>query len=172
MNSISPIGFSPCTAMPTQSPLMRSSASGVSRTRSDPKRFCKPTGARKTPPSTPTSSPRTGTPGSSSIARASARLTASTKVTSGIVLSREFPALHGIGLGQIGIQVIEDGFGSTRLHCQIAFDRRFDALMALGGKLVLVRFGPHFLANNKMGPQARYRFFLPMSLYFVGRAIA
>lgn len=79
--------------------------------------------------------------------------------------------MHGIGLGQIGIQVIEDGFGSTRLHCQIAFDRRFDALMALGGKLVLVRFGSHFLVN-KMGPQARYRFFLPMSLYFVGRAIA
>jgi hypothetical protein len=67
--------------------------------------------------------------------------------------------------------VIEDGFGPTRLHCQIAFDRRFDALMALGGKLLLVRFGPHFLAN-KIGPQARNRFFLPMSLYFVSRAIA
>src|SRR6266581_4252286 len=87
MNWISPTGFKPCAAMPTQSPLIRSSASGVSNTRSGPKRCCSPTVARKTPPLTPTSSPNTTTLGSSSIARASAILTASTSVISGISLS-------------------------------------------------------------------------------------
>src|SRR6516165_11775145 len=151
--------------MPTQRPLMRSSASGVSSTRSDPKRFCKPTVARKTPPSTPTSSPSTTTLGSSSIARASARLMASTKVASAIVLSGEFTALRGIGLGQLGIEMIEHAFGPTRRCCQIAFDRLLDAFVALGGKLLLVRLAPHLLAN-KMRPEARNRLLLPMSLDF------
>src|SRR5215468_56811 len=163
MNWISPTGFSPCAAMPTQSPLMRSSASGVSRTRSDPKRFCKPAVARKTPPSTPTSSPSTTTAASSSIARASARLTASTNVTSGIVLFRELLTLRGIGLGQIGIEVIEHGFRPPGRDRHIALDRRLDALVTLGDKLLLVRLGPHLLAD-KIGPQARNRLLLPMRL--------
>src|SRR6266446_5293727 len=171
INCISPTGFNPCAAMPTQSPLIRSSASGVSRTRSGPKRFCNPTVARKTPPLTPTSSPSTTTLGSSSIARPSARLMASTNVTSGIVFSRQFLALRGIRVGQIGIEVIEHGFGPAWQRCQIAFDRCLDALMALGGKPLLVRLGPHFLAG-KIGPQARNRLFLPMRLDFFSRTIA
>src|SRR5947208_12819863 len=168
MNWISPTGFSPCAAIPTQSPLIRSSASGVSRTRSGPKRVCSPTVARKTPPLMPTSSPSTTTSGSSSIARASARLTASTNVTSAIALSRELAALRDISLGQIGIEMIEHGFGSARLRCQVAFDRRLDALMALRGELFLVRFAPHLLAGEK-GSQPRDRLFLPASLdFFLG----
>src|ERR1700751_704778 len=170
MNWISPTGFSPCAAMPTQSPLIRSSASGVSSTRSDPKRFCKPAVARKTPPSTPTSSPSTTTLGSSSIARPSARLTASTNVASTIVRSRELTALRGIDLGQVGIEVIEHGFGPAWPCCQIVFDRCLDALMALGGKLLLVHLIPHFLAN-KIRSDARNRLFLPASLDFFGRTI-
>src|ERR1700747_1339950 len=157
--------------MPTQSPLIRSSASGVSRTRSDPKRFCKPAVARKTPPLMPTSSPSTTTLGSSSIARPSARLTASTKVTSGIVLPREFTALRGIDLRQTGIEVIEHGFARTRCGCEIAFDCRLDALIALGRKLLLVRFAPNLLVD-KIRPEARDRLFLPMSLNCIGRTIA
>src|SRR4029077_13376906 len=126
---------------------------------------------RKTPPLMPTSSPSTTTPGSSSIARASARLTASTNVTSGIVHSREFMALRGIGLGQISIEVIEHGFRTPGCRRQIAFDRRLDALMALGGKLFLVRFALHFL-TNKISSQTRNGLFLPMSLNFVSRTIA
>src|SRR6516162_10227138 len=156
--------------MPTQSPLMRSSASGVSSTRSGPKRFCRPTVARKTPPFMPTSSPSTTTLGSSSIARDNARLTASTKVISGILLSREFTALRGIGLRQIGIEVVEHGFAPARCGGQIVLDRHFDALIALGGKLLLVRFAPHFLAN-KIAPQARNRLLLPIGLDFVSRTI-
>ena len=97
---------------------------------------------------------------------ASARLTASTSVTSGIVLSREFTALCGIDLGQIGIEVIEHGFRSARCRCQIALDRRLDALMALGGELLLVCFAPHCL-TNEISPQTRDRLFFPMSLDFV-----
>src|SRR6267378_1227346 len=158
INWISPTGFNPCAAIPTQSPLIRSSASGVSRTRSGPNRFCNPTVARKTPPLRPTSSPSTTTSGSSSIARASARLMASTNVISGIALSREFAALRGIDLGQFGIEMIEHGFGSTRLCCQVALDRRLDALMALRGKLFLLRLAPHFL-TDEIAPDARNRLF-------------
>src|SRR5579872_2077980 len=171
MNWISPTGFNPCAAMPTQSPLMRSSASGVSSTRSDPKRFCKPAVARKTPPLMPTSSPSTTTLGSSCIARPSARLTASTKVISGIALSPEFTALRGIGLWKSGIEMIEHGFGPAWCGGQIELDGRLDALIAFGGKLLLVRLAPHFLAD-KIASQARDWFFLPIGLDFVSQTIA
>src|SRR6516165_660564 len=157
--------------MPTQRPLMRSSASGVSSTRSDPKRSWRPAVARKTPPSTPTSSPSTTTLGSSSIARPSARLMASTNVASAIVLSGEFAALRGIGLGQLGVEMIEHAFGPTWRRCQIAFDCLLDAFVALGDKLLLVRLAPHFLANE-IRPEARNRLLLPMSLDFFSRTIA
>src|SRR5262245_66677900 len=49
----------PPSARPIEAPTMASSASGVSTTRSVPKRSRRPFVTRKTPPSTPTSSPRT-----------------------------------------------------------------------------------------------------------------
>jgi hypothetical protein len=79
------------------------------------------------------------------------------------VLSRKFTALCGIDLGQIGIEVIEHGFRPPRCRCQIALDRRLDALTALRGEPLFVGFAPHFPAN-KIGPQAGDRLFLPMSL--------
>ena len=70
--------------MPTHKPLISNSDRGVSITRWGPKRCCRPAVARKTPPLMPTSSPNTTTLGSSSIARARAKVTASTRVTSGM----------------------------------------------------------------------------------------
>src|ERR1700682_2037985 len=89
-------------------------------------------GARKPPPLTPTSAPNTTTLGSSSIARASAMLTASTSVISVINPPFEFAALRGIGPRQFGIRMIEHGLGGPRFHSQIALDRRVDVLQALG----------------------------------------
>ena len=66
--------------------------------------------------------------------------------------------------------MIEHGFGPARLRCQIAFDRRLDTLMALGGKLFLLRFAPHFLAG-KIIPQARDRLFFPMGLDSFSRTV-
>src|SRR6478672_2430954 len=91
--------------MPTQSPLIRASDSGVSKTRSTPKRCCNPAVARNTPPLTPTSSPKTTTLGSSARARASAKLIASTSVTSGILVL-DFLTLAGIGARQSGNRLL------------------------------------------------------------------
>ena len=43
----------PLHASPTAEPTMTASASGMSTTRSEPKRSCRPSVARKTPPLTP-----------------------------------------------------------------------------------------------------------------------
>src|SRR5256886_5402575 len=67
--------------------MMLASASGVSTTRSLPKRSTSPLVVRKTPPSLPTSRPRTMTRGSASISSARALLMASTTFRSGISAS-------------------------------------------------------------------------------------
>src|SRR5437762_12676064 len=68
----------PASARPSEAPMMLASASGVSTTRSAPKRSTRPLVVRKTPPSLPTSRPRTITRGSLSISSARALLMAST----------------------------------------------------------------------------------------------
>ncbi|MNR01068.1 hypothetical protein D3C85_1168620 [compost metagenome] len=60
-------GLSPWVAMPTATPAISPSASGVSITRLKPNLSRRPTVARNTPPLTPTSSPSTTTSGSCSI---------------------------------------------------------------------------------------------------------
>ncbi len=80
MNWISGTGLMPWAAMPMDMPAIMDSASGVSITRSGPKRCCSPAVARNTPPFTPTSSPRTMTLSSCSISQASAMVTASMSV--------------------------------------------------------------------------------------------
>src|SRR6266516_3902406 len=164
MNWISPTGFRPCAAMPTHKPLISSSASGVSTTRSGPKRRCSPAVARNTPPLTPTSS-------SSAMARASARLTASTSVSSGIGRLLQFLPLAGIDGRQFRIEVIEHGLRRARAGRQITLDRSFHALLALGGKLLLLRLPPR-LAAAQIGPQSRDRLLFPARLHFLGRAVA
>src|SRR5262245_33220513 len=170
MNWISPTGLRPCAAMPTQSPLIRSSASGVSTTRSAPKRCCRPTVARKTPPLTPTSSPRTTTLTSSSMARASARLMASTSVSSGIGISAELRPLAGVGSRQFGVEVIEYRLRRARRGRQIALDRCLDFLLALGRKRFLLRLAPGLLAHE-IGAQARDRLLFPARLHLFARAV-
>src|SRR5262245_61505304 len=146
------MGLSPCAAIPTHSPLISSSESGVSITRSGPKRCCSPTVARKTPPLTPTSSPRTTTFESSCMARASAMLMASTKVTSGMRRAFDFIALGDIGLRQLGVEVVEHGFRPARPYCQIALNRCVDLALTLGGKLFLLGFAPG-IASDEMSAE-------------------
>src|SRR5262249_31600157 len=153
--------------MPTHSPLINSSASGVSITRLAPNRRCSPTVARKTPPLTPTSSPSTTTLASSSMARASARLMASTNVTSGIGASAELRPLAGIGSRQFGVEMVEHRLGRARRGRQIALDRRLDPLLAVGRELFLLRFTPCLL-TDEIHAQARERLLLPARLNLFG----
>src|ERR1051326_2424628 len=155
--------------MPTQMPLISNSASGVSITRSGPKRCCRPTVARNTPPLTPTSSPSTTTSGSSSMARASAMLTASTSVASGIVASRGRAALAGVDRRQLGIEVIEHGFRCARRRRQIALDRAIDLLLAFPRERLFARLVP-VLLTGEIRAQPGDRLFLPVLLYVLGRA--
>src|SRR5229473_6247497 len=171
MNWISPTGLSPCAAMPTQTPLIKSSDSGISITRSGPKRCCRETVARNTPPFTPTSSPSTITFGSSSIARASARLTASTSVDSGMGAPLQRVALGSVGPGKFRIEVIEHRLRRTRPYRQVPFRRRVDLLLTFAHQLFLLRLAPCPLADE-IRTQPRNRLLLPAPLNLFGRAIA
>src|SRR6267143_2461609 len=171
MNWISPTGLSPCAAMPTQAPLISSSDSGVSITRSGPKRCCRPTVARNTPPFTPTSSPSTITFGSSCIARASARLTASTSVDSVMGDPLQLVALGSVGPGKFRIKVIEHRLRRTWRYRQVPFRRRVDLLLTLAHELFLLRLAPCLLADE-ICTQPRNRLLLPAPPNLFGRAIA
>src|SRR5262245_43406862 len=172
MNWISATGLSPSAAMPTASPLISSSASGVSSTRSGPKRFCRPTVARNTPPFMPTSSPNTTPSGSSCSARASARLTASTRVISGIrPAPRKLAALGGVDLGQLGIEMLEHRLRGARGRGQVARNGGIDALLAVARELFLLRLAPGLL-GDEIGPEAGDGLLLPVRLHLFRRAIA
>src|SRR5258707_5769039 len=171
MNWISPTGLSPCAAMPTQTPLIKSSDSGMSITRSGPKRCCRETVARNTPAVTPTSSPSPITLGSSCIARASARLTASTSVDSGMGAPLQLVALGGVGPGKFRIEVVEHRLRRPWPDRQVAFRRRVDLLLTLAHELFLLRLAPCPLADE-ICTQPRNRPLLPVPLNLFGRAIA
>src|SRR5258706_2429520 len=171
VNWISATGFRPAAAIPTATPAIAVSASGVSSTRSGPKRCCSPTVARNTPPFTPTSSPSTITLGSSCIARASARLTASTSVDSGMGAPLQRIALGGVGPGKFRIKVIEHRLRRTWPYCQVPFRRRIDLLLTLARELFLLRLAPCPLADE-ICTQPRNRLLLPVPLNLFGRAIA
>src|SRR5258708_30108817 len=171
MNWISPPGLSPCAAMPTQTRLIKSSDSGMSITRSGPKRCCRETVARNTAPFTPTSSPSTITLGSSCIAGASARLTASTSVDSGMGAPLQLVALGGVGPGKFRIKVIEHRLRRTWPHRQVPFRCRLDLLLTLAHQLFLLRLAPCPLADE-IRTQPRNRLLLPAPLNLLGRAIA
>src|SRR5262249_33811676 len=169
-NWISPTGFSPCAAIPTHNPLMSSSASGVSITRSLPKRCCKPAVARNTPPLTPISSPSRTTSGSSASARASARLMDSTSVTSGIAVLAQAVALCRIGSRQPRIEMIEDG-GRLAWHGrEIFLHRLVDAFLALGCERFFLALAPGSFMDEA-GAQSGDRVLLPTGLDFLRRAI-
>src|SRR5437588_12397393 len=154
MNWISPTGFSPCAAMPTQSPLIRSSASGVSNTRSDPKRCCNPTVARKTPPFTPTSSPSTMTESSCAISHASARFTASTRLISAMVNpvpvggAPRLVALLRERCGQRRVEVIEHVLGLRRGRRFVGGDLARDLVGAFALQRLFPPLVPHARARD------------------------
>src|SRR5262252_8898212 len=168
-NWISPTGLSPCAAMPTQSPPIKASDSGVSKTRLAPKRFCKPAVARNTPPLTPTSSPKTTTSGSSVSARASAKLIASTSVTSGIEVL-DFLTLAGIGAWQSGVEMVEHRFRRARAGRQIVLDGHRHFLLEFGSDFFLVRFAP-IHSTDEIVSQPDDRLLLPALLDLFRRAI-
>src|SRR6516164_6797245 len=171
MNWISPTGFSPCAAIPTHAPLMSSSASGVSITRSGPNRVCNPAVARNTPPLMPTSSPSTITSRSSSMARASARLMASTSVTSATIRSFDPRALALVHLRQRGIEMVEHGRGRAWRSREIALDGHFHALLAIGRQAFLVGLAPG-LAAYEIGSQPGDGVLLPARLHVLRNSIA
>src|SRR6266581_5993248 len=105
------------------------------------------------------------------MAQASARLTASTSVTSGIGPSLHPMALPGIGARELGIEMVEHRLGRARAGRQIARDGRLDALLAFGRELLLLGLAPP-VAADQIGPQPRYRLLLPARLDLLRRAIA
>src|SRR5580700_5470137 len=128
--------------MPMAAPAISPSASGVSCTRVLPKRCCRPTVARNTPPFAPTSSPSTITDGSHSISQACARLTASTIVSFAIYtgpgvdsvtgrrIAARFFALCLQPVRQLRIQVVEHGVGRLLRGGKVLTHRRVDLLAA------------------------------------------
>src|SRR5271167_397577 len=165
VNWISDTGRKPCAARPTDIPAMTPSASGVSSTRSAPKRSSRPSVARKTPPSAPTSSPTTRTEGSSAIARARARLTAWTSVISGIAASlpRQLErclALVGEFFGQRLVGEIENRFEPLRRRGEIGLRRSLDRQSDLGQQPLLIGLAPHPVRDEVVA-QAGDRLFRP-----------
>src|SRR2546430_10020297 len=60
----------------------------------------------------------------------------------------------------------------TRFDCDWSSDVcSSDLLLALGGKLLLLRLPPR-LAADQIGPQSRDRLLFPARLHFLGRAVA
>src|SRR5438876_1526281 len=145
----------PYSARPTDVPMMPASASGVSTTRSAPKRSIRPSVARKTPPLRPTSSPSTRTRSSAASATASASLMASTRVRLGMGLLlvagclQVRPQLAALGL-QYGrwraVDVVEHGLGRWRRLGQRGGDDAGHALARLLLQRLLARAIPLPLA--------------------------
>src|SRR5215472_804336 len=155
---------------------MSPSASGVSRTRSAPKRSRSPSVARNTPPSAPTSSPNTSTDASSAMARTSARLTAWTRVISGMTasLTRQVErhlALVGEVLRQVLVGEIEHRLGRLRRRRKIGLSGPFDRQRDFGEQLLFVGLAPH-AGGDEIVAQARDRLFGPARTDFGSAAIA
>ena len=118
------MGIIPLQARPTAEPTMTASASGMSTTRSAPKRSCRPSVARKTPPLTPTSWPSTITRSSASSAAPSVERIASIIVISAISgppaerPGGRAPArahrLAAVRSARAGVDVVEDPLGAGR----------------------------------------------------------
>src|SRR5512135_177292 len=141
-NSISATGRRPFIAIPIAIPTIPVSFSGVSITRSDPNRRSNPSVARKTPPSRPTSSPRTQTDGSRAISVASASLTALISVTSAI--ASLLPGEQGVALlgevpGNFRVDILEHAGQRNGRRSLPRLDRPSHGLLRsllLGGRVL------------------------------------
>src|SRR4051812_31985813 len=159
--------------MPTAMPAISPSASGVSATRSVPKRFCRPAVARNTPPLMPTSSPSTTTRSSSSIARASARLTASTSVMLDIALVfiGQLDRLPNVLRWQPRIEMVKHLLGPRRRRIEIGLHHLLHMHLRLAREGLLVLLRPHALGVQP-GAKAQDRLFLPLRRELLCAAIA
>src|SRR5450631_564765 len=182
MNWISATGFRPCVAMPTLMPAIIASASGVSCTRSWPKRSARPAVARNTPPFAPTSWPSTITAGSACISHACASAIASTIVTFGMRLVAALRAARtGIAARDVALpgqmprrfreQVVEHAVGRLFRRRQVLGHRRLDEA---GAFLVqqLFRCRIPRAGARQVGAQAHERLGEPGLFHLVGAAIA
>src|SRR6266850_1984394 len=93
--------------MPTPVPMIAASASGLSITRLEPNLRCRSSVTRKTPPSTPTSSPRISTSSSRSISWSSARLRAFTMLS--FAMAKLAPRGPLAAHGQRGLGIVAGG---------------------------------------------------------------
>src|SRR5689334_17412306 len=130
--------------MPIAMPAIRPSARGVSATRSAPKRLCRPAVARNTPPLMPTSSPMTTTRLSSSIARASARLTASTSVMLDIALGLvgKLGRLRRVLARQARVEVLEHLLRARRRRIEVGLHDLVHLRRRLARERLLLRRRP------------------------------
>src|SRR3954467_8257126 len=172
-NWISATGRSPSAAMPTAMPAIRPSASGVSATRSGPKRCCNPAVARNTPPFRPTSSPSTTTLSSSSIARASARLMPSTSVMFDMALCffRQLRELADVLLRQPRVEMLEHLLGSRRRRLEVRLHHLLHVRRGFLGERLFFLLRPRALGVQP-GAQPEDRLFLPVLRHFLGAAVA
>src|SRR5690606_34272331 len=154
----------PPSARPIPKPTMPASASGVSNTRPSPKRACRPSVARNTPPITPTSWPNTSTRSSRPNATASASLTACTMVmpwrasATGARASAATEGLPGTPLvgAQLGVDVLDDlGGGGVGRRVGLR-QRRLQLGLELPLQLRLARLVPG-AARAQHAPQPRQR---------------
>src|SRR5262249_27568832 len=159
--------------MPTAMPAIRPSASGVSATRSEPKRCCRPAVARNTPPLMPTSSPMTTTRSSSSIARASARLMPSTSVMFDIalLLLAELGSLPGVLARQSRVEMLEHLLGPRRRRIEIRLHHLLHMRLRVPGERLLLGRRPGAFGVQP-GAQPQDRLLLPLLFQFLGAAIA
>src|SRR5262245_7171988 len=156
MNCISATGRRPCAARPMLMPAISVSASGVSKTRADPNRCCKPAVARNTPPLTPTSSPSSTTLSSAASSCASACVTASTRVISLMLGASHRVALLVQRRRQLREQVLEHRLGLARRHGEKIRHRLLDSRVARFARRGLLLLAPEPLAREVL-PQARQR---------------
>src|SRR3954452_24907858 len=115
-NWISATGRSPWSAIPIATPTMPDSARGVSITRRSPNSCRNPSVMRKTPPRTPTSSPRTTTRSSVAIASWRVSFTAVTRLTSAIVSLSEDVVAERTGVWIGSRPCLGDRGVELRLH--------------------------------------------------------
>src|SRR5437763_5424451 len=118
--------------------MMLASASGVSTTRDAPYFSIRPLVVRKTPPSRPTSRPRSMTRGSRSISSVSALLMASTTLRSGIAIAPpELLALLEHARRRTLVDVVEHAVRADPRLCGGGFDDAVDLGAHLGAQVVL-----------------------------------
>src|SRR6476620_10394312 len=97
----------------------------------------------------PMSWPKSTTSGSSSRARASARLTAWMRVSSAMALSHRLRALGRVGSGKIRMKMIENRFWPFAGRVEMPLDGGLDLLGDLLRRCLLLRLAPHAVALHE-----------------------